>query len=90
METHESLLLIFISGLFGGATVLTGRIIWDWLSKKNNPRAYLERDYKKMIRKTLNKADWLKNAHEKTDENGIPLWYVPREYVTILKSLNKI
>lgn len=26
-----------------------------------------------------NKVNWLKEVHDKRDQNGMPLWYVPRE-----------
>jgi len=30
-------------------------------------------------------CEWLKEVHNKTDQDGVPLWYVPRELLLLIK-----
>ena len=71
-----------------GVVVLVGNIVFNWLKKpKGNG------DMMKYVRcpldrsKTIQKIDWLKDVHDKTDGDGLPLWYIPR---SMAKSMDKV
>ncbi len=88
METFLAI-LPYVGSAVGG---LAGKIVFDWLKdlrkKKINgtgttaSRAVLQRTLDEMNR-NLEAIEldvlWLKERHDKYDENGTPLWYVPRD-----------
>ena len=95
-DFENKLLLILLGSIVSGASILIGKIIWDFLNKKSNSKPNYSYDKqhpstecKEMIIKTYHNSEWLKEKHEKTDDNGIPLWYVPRDLVRILSTLNE-
>jgi hypothetical protein len=102
MDKHLNDLLWLIATLVIGGSIGIGfKMIWEFLSKKGNDNSSAMGSVKKIIeqvmpddcRKILGKlcddSRWLKDAHNKCDENGVPLWYVPRELISILRSLKE-
>jgi len=80
--TTEQILSLVGAAAFG----LVSKIIFDWLKngrKKNNPNHKFE----KLLERIATDIRWMKDAHAKVDQNGVPLWYVPRDWK---KQLDKI
>ena len=58
---------------------IISKICYDWL--RNNR----ENSHDIKIVKMCEEVEWLKEAHSKTDSDGLPVWYVPRELQKIAK-----
>jgi len=86
-----------LSAAIGGVFVLLGRIVFDWLrgsrnginggSKKRILKELLEsnKEIKELLRAMLVISNWMKDAHNKTDENGLFRWYVPKALITLAR-----
>lgn len=60
--------------LIGAGVSLAGKIVFDWLkgrAPKSEPDA-------KDIREILELCKWLKELHDKFDDDGVPRWYIPK------------
>ena len=60
---------------------LNGKIIWDWLKTRRNGNGKAD------LTKMEQDISFLKNIHNRYDDNGAPLWYFPRG---IRESLEKL
>ena len=94
-SAFDQITILIYAAFIGGIFVLVGRIVWDWLSRKKNgqnnklTQCLPDKDCKDMIRKTCNNSFWLREVHAKTDDNGVPIWYVPRELISTLRLLHE-
>ncbi len=84
---------IIISSICGGIATLTGKILFDWIKNKRNNNNGNGNGNKsaifKILRNTETKVDEVKNVVVKTDGNGLPLMYAPREWKKTLDILNE-
>lgn len=88
MDTFLAI-LPYIGSAVGG---LIGKIVFDWLKdlRKKKINGTGTSASKVVLQRTLDEINsnletletnvlWLKERHDKYDENGTPLWYVPRD-----------
>lgn len=81
---------IIISSICGGIATLTGKIIFDWFKNKSNGNGNGKKNAMfNILRNTESKVDDIKNIVIKTDTNGLPLMYAPREWKKTLDVLNE-
>ena len=82
----------YIIGILISLTVgVLAKIVYDWLAAnrgKDSEAVLSERDESRLI-KIVDDVEWIKEAHSKTDSDGLPLWYVPRELTKIAKDSNE-
>lgn len=88
MDTFLAI-LPYVGSAVGG---LIGKIVFDWLKdlRKKKINGTGTSASKVVLQRTLDEINsnletletnvlWLKERHDKYDENGTPLWYVPRD-----------
>ena len=66
---------ISVSAIAGGALTLIGKIIFDWLKNKRNGNGNMKNVN---LEKMAGNIKWLKDIHNRYDENGSPMWFFPR------------
>jgi hypothetical protein len=71
---------------------LVGKITFDWLAtgrKKNGNGVSKNLPCTEALSKIdamVHDVKWLHDAHDKTDEDGTPLWYIPRSLLVMTRT----
>ena len=76
--------------LLGVACVgLVGKIVFDWLKSARNGGNKIDlcRGCREKVTHMAQEVRWIKDAHDKVDDGGVPLWYVPREWGRRVESI---
>jgi hypothetical protein len=94
METTDIILAILP---YAGTAVagVVGKIIFDWLKGGRRKRSASETATPAIVQSAVedlcvkledieDDVKWLRERHDKTDENGLPMWYVPRDLTRFL------
>jgi len=79
-------------GLSGLGLVMVGKLVWDWVKGRKNGSST---KYNKVVSpncpldrtKIVDEVHWLKDKHDAHDNDGIPLWYLPRSMAEALPKL---
>jgi len=78
----------FIAGaLVAMAFSLIGKIIWDWVKNgktKDDGQSCMMLGKNHEFDEIHANIIWLKEIHNKTDEDGVPLWFMPRRAIKAL------
>ena len=89
METLSHSLPVIYT-ILGGLVALTIKIVFDWLKK---PKSMQNTELMNYIRCPMDRANsiadikWLKDVHDKNDNDGMPLWYMPRGLEDIMRKV---
>ena len=78
--------------LAGAGAGFISKVLFDWIKgngngKKKNGNGYwnIPSECRQKLDSIQDEVGWLKEVHNKTDENGMPIWYVPRDLLDSCK-----
>lgn len=78
-------LSVLTGAIIVGAVSLVAKIVFDWLQTRRNNRERCI--YCVEFRTLCSNTQKLMDLHDRRDDDGIPVWYVPR---SVTKTLNEV
>lgn len=91
-DVHSGLIVALGGAIMG----LMGKIFFDWVkgSRNGNGKTKTNRIIQPVCpldrSNVIDDLKWLKDQHSHFDEDGVPIWYMPRRMIKILEQLLEV
>lgn len=72
---------VLTTTLVTATVALVARIVFDWLKgRRANGSHSCPPEVAVLLQKICSDVEWTRDIHERYDDDGAPLWYVPRSW----------